>query len=100
MLDYFFGHRFDLRQLAQAFRKKHGDRYDVVVTLDPAHVESTDLAAAYAIAEFILNTLPTSRPPARQDVEDYLTKHCLTDGIYRLSVHQDFLQIREGKRDI
>jgi hypothetical protein len=71
-----------------------------VVTLDPAHVESRDFASAYAIAEFILNTLPITRPPARQDVEDYLTKHYLTDGTYRLSVHQDFLQIRERKRDV
>ena len=100
MLDHFFGHRFDLHQLAQAFREKHGDRYDVVVTLDPAHVESRDLVSAYAIAEFILNTLPITWPPARRDIEDYLTKHCLTDGIYRLSAHQDFLQIRERKRDV
>ena len=100
MLDHFFGHRFDLHQLAQAFREKHGDRYDVVVTLDPAHVETKELAVAYAIAEFILNLLPMNRPPVRQDVEDYLTKHCLTHGAYRLSVHQDFLQIRERKRDV
>ena len=111
MLDHFFGHRFDLHQLAQAFREEHGDRYDVVITLDPAHVEhreavrerrahveTTELASAYAIAEFMLNLLPISRPPARQDVEDYLAKHCLDDGTYRLSVHQDFLQIRE--RDV
>ena len=98
MLDHFFGHRFDLHQLAQTFREKHGDRYDVVITLDPAHVETRELASAYAIAEFMLNLLPISRPPARQDVEDYLAKHCLNDGTYRLSVHQDFLQIRE--RDV
>jgi len=42
----------------------------------------------------MLNLLPISRPPARRHVEDYLAKHCLTDGTYRLSVHQDFLQIR------
>ncbi len=65
------------------------------ITLDPAHVETRELASAYAIAEFMLNLLPISRPPARQDVEDYLAKHCLNDGTYRLSVHQDFLQIRE-----
>jgi hypothetical protein len=42
----------------------------------------------------MLNLLPISQPPARRDVEDYLTKHCATaDGGYRLSVHQDFLQI-------
>ena len=100
MLDHFFGHRFDLQQLAQAFREKHGDRYDVVISLDPAHVETRDAASAYAIAEFMLNLLPISRPPARHDVEDYLAKHCLTDGTYRLSVHQDFLQIRSRERDV
>ena len=98
MLDHFFGHRFDLHQLARAFREKHGDRYDVVITLDPAHVETKDPASAYAVAEFMLNLLPISRPPARHDVEDYLAKHCLKDGTYRFSVHQDFLQIRE--RDV
>jgi ubiquinone/menaquinone biosynthesis C-methylase UbiE len=95
MLDHFFGHRFDLHHLAQAFREKHGDRYDVTITLDPAHVETTDADSAYAIAEFVLNLLPTNRPPTRRDVENYLSKHCLTDGTYRLSVHQDFLQISE-----
>jgi pimeloyl-ACP methyl ester carboxylesterase len=94
MLDHFFGHRFDLQQLAQAFRERHGDRYDVVVTVDPAHVETKDPASAYAIAEFMLNLLPISRPPARQEVANYLAKHCRTNGNYRLSVHQDFLQIR------
>jgi len=98
MLDHFFGHRFDLHQLAETFRERHGGRYDVAITLDPAYVETTEPASAYAIAEFILNLLPMCRPPARQDVEDYLSKHCLTDGTYRLSVHQDFLQIRE--RDV
>jgi len=94
MLDHFFDHRFDLQQLGQAFREKHGDRYNVVITLDPAHVETREPASAYAIAEFMLNLLPISQPPARRHVEDYLAKHCLTDGTYRLSVHQDFLQIR------
>src|SRR5438105_1959375 len=100
MLDHFFDHRFDLQQLAQAFREKHGDRYDVVITLDPAHVETRDAASAYAIAECMLNLLPISRPPARHSVEDYLAKHCLLDGTYRLSVHQDFLQIRSRERDV
>src|SRR6184192_1334198 len=64
MLDHFFGHRFDLQQL------------------DQAHVETREPASAYAIAEFMLNLLPISRPPARRHVEDYLAKHCLTDGTY------------------
>jgi phospholipid N-methyltransferase len=97
MLDHFFGHRFDLERVAETFRAKHGDRFDVVITLDPAHVETKEGASAYAIAEFMLNLLPISRPPARCDVEAYLDQHCTTDGMYRLSVHQDFLQIRERK---
>lgn len=95
MLDYFFGHRFDLHQLADAFREKHGDRYDVAITLDPAHVTTKDPAAAYAIAEFMLNLLPVDAPPPRREVENYLAERSLNeDGTYRLSVHQDFLQIR------
>lgn len=81
--------------LVTAFRAKQDGRYQIVTTMDPAHVETQDPAIAYAVAEFMLNLLPISRPPARRDVEDYLTKHCATsDGAYRLSVHQDFLQIR------
>ncbi len=57
MVHHFFGHRFELRQAADAFRTKHGDRYDVVTTLDPAHVETPDLDKAYAVAEFMLNLL-------------------------------------------
>ena len=94
MLDHFFGYRFDLEALAAAFREKHGDRYDVVTALDPAHVETNEPATAYAVAEFMLNLLPITRPPTRQDVEAYLAAHCAADGLYRLSVHQDFLQIR------
>ncbi len=95
MLDHFFGCRFDLHRLAEAFREKHGTRYQVAITLDPAHVETRDRTSAYAIAEFMLNPLPRGEPPARRDIKEYLAKHCLRDGTYRLSVHQDFLQIRE-----
>lgn len=95
MLEHFFGYRFDLEGLIHAFRAKHGDRYEVVTTMDPAHIETPEPTSAYAIAEFMLNLLPISRPPARCDVEAYLAKHAATfNGTYRLSVHQDFLQIR------
>jgi hypothetical protein len=95
MLEHFFGYRFDLDGLVHTFRAKHDDRYEVTTTLDPAHVETSEPASAYTVAEFMLNLLPISQPPARRDVEAYLTKHCTTaDGAYRLSVHQDFLQIR------
>ena len=95
MLEHFFGHRFDLGELADTFRAKHGDRYDVTTTLDPAHVETSEPAAAYTVAEFMLNLLPISQPPARRDVEAYVASNFSTaDGTHRLSVHQDFLQIR------
>ena len=95
MLDHFFGHRFDLGELADSFRAKHGDRYEVTTTLDPAHVETSEPGAAYTVAEFMLNLLPISQPPARRDLEAYVASNFATsDGTHRLSVHQDFLQIR------
>ncbi len=95
MLEHFFGHRFDLGGLANAFRTAHGDRYQVTTILDPAHVETSERAAAYTVAEFMLNLLPIRQPPARRDLEAYISKHFATPDVgYRLSVHQDFLQIR------
>ena len=95
MLEHFFGHRFDLDALADTFRAKHGDRYDVTTTFDPAHVETSEPDAAYTVAEFMLNLLPISQPPARRDLEAYVASNFATsDGTHRLSVHQDFLQIR------
>jgi len=95
MVHHFFGHRFELRQAADAFRAKHGDRYEVVTTLDPAHVETPDLTKGYAVAEFMLNLLEITSAPTRQDVEAYIQANFATqDGGYRIPVHQDFLQIR------
>lgn len=96
MLQHFFGHRFDLGSLADAFRAKHGDHYEVSTTLDQAHVETSEQSAACTVAEFMLNLLPISQPPVKRDLDAYVAKHfATTDGAYRLSVHQDFLQIRE-----
>ena len=98
MLEHFFSHRFDLSDLADAFRSKHGDRYDVRMRLDPAHVETKEHAAACTVAEFMLNLLPITRPPTRRDLEAYVDAHFATgDGLYRLSVHQDFLEIRQRR---
>jgi hypothetical protein len=95
MLEHFFGHRFDLGALADTFRAKHGDRYDITTILDPAHVETSESKAAYIVAEFMLNLLPINQPPARRDLEAYVASHFSnSDGTHRLSVHQDFLQIR------
>ena len=95
MVHHFFDHRFELRRIADAFRAKHGDRYEVVTTLDPAHVDTPDLASTYTVAEFMLNLLNIDKAPSRQDVEAYVQTHfAVPDGGYRIPVHQDFLQIR------
>jgi hypothetical protein len=95
MVRHFFGHRFELRQVAEAFRAKHGDRYDVVTTLEPAQVETPDLDKAYAVAEFMLNLLDITSAPTREDVEGYVRANFATQqGTYRIPVDQDFLQIR------
>jgi hypothetical protein len=95
MVHHFFGHRFELRQTADAFRAKYGDRYEVVTVLDPAHVETPDLPSTYAVAEFMLNLLNLEQAPPRHDVEAYVQAHfAVPDGGYRIPVHQDFLQIR------
>ena len=95
MVHHFFGHRFELGRTADTFRTKHGDRYDVVTTLDPAHVETPDLDKAYAVAEFMLNLLDIQSAPTREDVEGYVRASFATqDGKYRIPVHQDFLEIR------
>jgi hypothetical protein len=94
MVHHFFGHRFELRRTADAFRAKHGDRYDVVTTIDPAHVQTADLNKAYAVAEFMLNLLEIKYAPTRQEVEAYVQAHFATkDGGYRIPVDQEFLHI-------
>lgn len=95
MLHHFLGHRFELHRTADLFRLKHGDRYDVVTTLDHANVMTPDLAKTYAVAEFMLNLLNMKQAPAKRDVEAYLQANfASSEGGYRIPVHQDFLQIR------
>lgn len=95
MVHHFFNHRFELRHIVDLFQQKHRDRYDVITTLDPAHVDTPDFASAYTVAEFMLNLLQMRHPPRRQDVEIYIKTHFATvDGSYRIPVHQDYLQIR------
>ncbi len=95
MVHHFFGHRFELRRTADLFRLKHGDRYEVITTLDPAHVVTPDLTKTYAVAEFMLNLLEMKSAPTRREVEDYIqASFAAPEGGYRIPVHQDFLQIR------
>ena len=95
MVHHFLGHRFELRQVANKFQHKYRDQYEIITTLDPAHVETPDFSSAYAVAEFMLNLLPLRDPPRRHDVETYIRTHFAgVDGCYRIPVHQDFVQIR------
>jgi SAM-dependent methyltransferase len=97
MLESFLGRRFDLTGLAQELQQDQGGRYRVERQLVPAQVTSTDFDSAYTVAEFMLNLLPISRPPARADVEGYVKKHfARPEGGFRFSCHQDFLMIRRG----
>jgi hypothetical protein len=95
MVERFGGSRVDLRTLAETFRAKHGDRYDLTIDLDRCHIETPDLRTACTIGEFVLNLLPfQTEPPLRADVEAYVRTHFAAgDGRYRFSCHQDFLQI-------
>jgi hypothetical protein len=95
MVNHFFGHRFELRRTADMFHVKHGNRYEVVTTLDSAEVVTPDLSTTYAVAEFMLNLLTMEHAPARREVEAYLQTHFASSGTgYRIPVDQDFLQIR------
>ena len=95
MLHHFFGHRFELRQTMDRFCAKHGDRYEVTMTMDPAHVETPDLAKTNAVAEFMLNLLDLNNPPTKRDVERYLKTHfAQPNGSFRIPVNQDFVEIR------
>ncbi len=95
MLEHFVGQRFNLSELAKEFRAASGRRYDVAIETVPAHVETADLASACTVAEFMLNLLPISQPPAKKSVEDYVRRQ-FADGAgrFRFSCHQDCLTIR------
>jgi ubiquinone/menaquinone biosynthesis C-methylase UbiE len=97
MLHHFFGHRFELRQTMETFRAKHGDRYEITTTLDPAHVETPNLTETYAVAEFMLNLLEINAPPTKRDVEAYVyANFTQPNGCFKIPVHQDFVEIRHG----
>lgn len=106
MLNHFYGRRFNLAQLAAAFRDAAGDRYEVELETIPATIETAELATAGLIAEFMLNLLPlcrTTEPategalpaPPRPEVAQYLRRHFAQPaGGFRFSCDQDFLIVR------
>ncbi len=95
MLGHFFGHRFDLSDLARRFDALRGQDYRVEITTVPAQVVTRDFEPAYTVAEFMLNLLPMAQPPARRRLEDYVREHfAASGGGFRFSCDQDFLTIR------
>jgi hypothetical protein len=97
MLDHFLGRRFPLSALARQFQAERGGSYEVLIETVPAKIETSDLASAYAVAEFMLNLLPMPDPPARDSLEKYVHAHFeRPDGSFRFSCDQDFVQIWRG----
>jgi hypothetical protein len=95
LLEHFSGQRFNLATLAESFQRAHGQRYQVTVESVPAQVATADFAAAYTVAEFMLNLLPMARPPARSALRGYVRERfALPAGGYRFSCDQTFLQIQ------
>ncbi len=99
MLEAFHGRRFDLTALMHEFEMAQGQRYSVKRELVPAHVTTADVDTALVIAEFMLNLVPMSSPPARSTLQAYIAKHfAQPGGGYRFSCHQDFCMIRPRRQ--
>jgi SAM-dependent methyltransferase len=98
MVDHFLGQRCDLSELCGRFQAVRGEQYEVDLETVPAHVVTGEFDTAYTVAEFMLNSFPMQKPPARRDLEEYVRQH-LADpaGGYRFSCDQDFLRIRPRK---
>src|SRR5262245_31457781 len=95
LVNHFHGQRFDLASLACAFQSQHDGRYDCRVETVESHVTTRDAAAAYTVAEFMLNLLPIAKPPLRTSLEEYVRREfAAPSGGYRFSCSQDFLAIR------
>jgi hypothetical protein len=94
MLEHFFGRRFLVSSLARQFEEERGGAYQVLVETVPAYVETPDFPSADAVAEFMLNLLPMSDPPARHALEEYVrARFQRSNGSFRFSCNQDFVQI-------
>lgn len=95
LLESFHGQRFDLSAAAREFSERYGMDYDTELQLVPSLVIPPDAAAAYTVAEFMLNLLPMRDPPPRSALEEYLAAHSQSaEGVICLSCHQDFLVVR------
>lgn len=95
MLGHFFGHRFDLSELASRFEALRGRHYRVEIVTVPAQVATADFDSAFIVAEFMLNLLPMPHPPPGRILEEYVRKHFASSRVgFRFSCDQDFLTIR------
>lgn len=106
MVEHFYRPGHGLAELAGEFAAASGDRYHVELETVPSRIETDGLAAAAAIAEFILNSPPKpagkgEQPveelpvPRRADVARYLHEHFTrAGGGFRWSCDQDFLIVR------
>ena len=95
MMDHFLGKRFDLAPLAQQFQQKRGEDFSVKCDIVHAHFTPPDMHSAYIVVEFMLNLFTITNPLSRKDLEDYILQHFRVDqGGFRISCHQDILQIQ------
>ncbi len=101
LVNAFHGRRFDLSALSREFAAKHSADFSADLQHVPSQVMPQDEAAAYTVAEFMLNLLPMRDPPARRALEEYLATHFKSpEGVFRFSCHQEFLLVRRKSRDI
>lgn len=94
MLRHFLNKSFDLRPLAENFKKQADGRYQITLETVPAHIRTKTFEDAMTIAEFMLNLLPLEEAPPRQEVEAYVRKNFSTPGGFSFSCSQDFLTLR------
>jgi SAM-dependent methyltransferase len=94
MLSHFTGEEFDLGALARVFAGEAQGQFDVRTETVEAHVQTDSFESAYIIAEFVLNVLPLSHPPRREELEQYVRDHFRRGDSYHMSFHQDFLRIQ------
>jgi hypothetical protein len=59
----------------------------------PARIRTADLSTACDVAEFILNVLPMTNPPAWRELEEYVAKNFACPSGYEFSCDQDFLRV-------
>jgi SAM-dependent methyltransferase len=95
LVERFHGRRFDLSAPCREFQSRHNGAYACRIDTVESHIETTDFATAYTVAEFMLNLLPFEEPPLQRDVEEYVRQRfAMPAGGFRFSCSQDFLVIR------